>query len=103
MTVHRPPTRSPNQALETLVTEIMTQAQDHVAEPELIGWQEDLRQRLEQLRQHPEQGLGFIEEHVRQATLELQRLLVQKAMQEKANTVEEHCPDCQGHLRNKTR
>ncbi|MHB9009569.1 MAG: hypothetical protein ACYDC1_21870, partial [Limisphaerales bacterium] len=42
-------------------------------------------------------------EHVRQATLELQRLLVQKAMQEKANTVEEHCPDCQGHLRNKTR
>lgn len=103
MTVHRPPTQSQNQALETLVNEIMTQSQAHVAEPDLIRWHEDLRQRLEQLRQHPEQGLGFIEEHVRQATLELQRLLVQKAMQEKASTVDEHCPDCQGHLNHKTR
>jgi len=69
----------------------------------LARWQEDLRQRLDQIRRHPEQGLGFIEEHVRQATLELQRFLVQKAMQEKADSVEEHCPDCHQGLCHKTR
>jgi hypothetical protein len=58
---------------------------------------------LKQLRQQPEQGLGFIEEHIRQASLELQRLLVQKTMQDKADTVEEKCPDCGAKLTDKKR
>lgn len=103
MTIHRPRTHSQTQALEKLVDEIMLQAQDHLPAEDLSRWQEDLRQRLEQLHQHPEQGLGFIEEHVRQSSLELQRLLVQKAMQDKADIVDEHCPDCQGPLTHKTR
>ena len=40
---------------------------------------------------------------IRQASLELQRLLVQKAMQDKANTVEEKCPDCGARLTDKKR
>jgi hypothetical protein len=103
MTVHLPPSRSQTQALETLVDHILDQTQDALAQEDLDQWREDLRQRLEQLHQHPEQGLGFIEEHVRQSTLELQRLLVQKAMQEKADRVDEHCPDCGGPLHRKTR
>jgi hypothetical protein len=103
MTIHRPSTRSENQALDTVVNQIMTQAHGQVAEPDLARWQEDLRQRLDQLRRHPEQGLGFIEEHVRQASLEFQRFLVHKAMQEKADSVEEHCPDCHQGLCHKTR
>ena len=55
------------------------------------------------MQQHPELGLGFIEEPVRQASLELQRSLVQKAMQDKANTVDEKCCDCHGSLRHKKR
>jgi hypothetical protein len=103
MTVHRPQSHSQTQALEKLVDEIMLQAQDTLPQEDLTRWQEDLRQRLEQLHRHPEQGLGFIEEHVRQATLELQRLLVQSAMQDKADTADEHCPDCHGPLTHKTR
>jgi hypothetical protein len=103
MTVALPQTRSQTQGLERLLDEIMAQAHDPLAEPDLARWREDLRHRLDQLQRHPEQGLGFIEEHVRQATLELQRLLVQKAMQDKANTVDEQCPDCHGLLSHKTR
>jgi hypothetical protein len=107
MTIHRPQTHSQThsqaQALEKLVDEIMLVAQDPLPQDDLIGWREDLHQRLEQLHQHPEQGLGFIEEHVRQSTLELQRLLVQKAMQDKADAVDEHCPDCHDCLSHKTR
>ncbi len=103
MTVHLPQSRSQTQALETLVDHILDQAQDELAQEDLTHWREDLRRRFEQLRQHPEQGLGFIEEHVRQATLELQRLLVQKAMQDKANTIDEHCPDCEEPLTHMTR
>jgi len=94
---------SPSPSLETLVEEIVAHGQDRLLEQDLACWREDLRQRLEQLQQHPEQGLGFIEEHVRQATLQLQRLLVQRAMQDKANAVDEQCPDCQGRLEHKKR
>src|SRR5712692_7942261 len=103
MTVHQSPTRSQTQSLNTLVDEIVAQAQDRLVEQDIARWREDLRQRLDQLQQHPEQGLGFIEEHVRQATLELQRLLVQKAMQDKADTVDEQCSDCHGPLCDKKR
>ena len=58
---------------------------------------------MEQIQQPPEPGLGFIEEHVRQVTLQRQRLLVQKARQDKADTVDEACPDCHGRLGHKKR
>jgi uncharacterized protein with PIN domain len=86
-----------------MVDTIVAHGEDQVLEQDLAHWREDLRRRLEQVRQHPEQGLGHIEEHSRQATLQLQRLLVQKAMQDKANTVEEKCPHCHGDLRDKKR
>lgn len=89
--------------MEELVDTIVAHDEDQVLEQDLAHWREDLHKRLAQVRQHPEQGLGHIEEHIRQATLQLQRLLVQKAMQDKANTVEEKCPHCQGDLRDKKR
>ncbi|HEX7598095.1 MAG TPA: hypothetical protein VF518_07755, partial [Polyangia bacterium] len=103
MTVYLQPNRSPSPSLETLVDEIVTRGEDSLLEQDIARWRADLRKRLEQIQQHPEQGLGFIEEHVRQATLQLQRLLVQKAMQDKADTVDEACPDCHGRLGHKKR
>jgi len=105
MPVSLSPTRlpSPSEAMESLVEEILGHGEDPLLEQDVARWREDLRKRLEQLHQHPEQGLGFIEEHIRQASLELQRLLVQKAMQQKANTVEETCPDCGARLTDKKR
>jgi hypothetical protein len=103
MTVYLQPNRSPSPSLETLVDEIVARGEDRLLEQDIARWRADLRKRLEQIHQHPEQGLGFIEEHVRQATLQLQRLLVQKAMQDKADTVDEECPDCHGRLGHKKR
>lgn len=103
MTVHLPPNPSPSQSIQTLVDDIIAHAQKNLLEQDIARWREDLQKRLEQIGQHPEQGLGFIEEHVRQASLQLQRLLVQKAMQDKADTVDESCPDCHGHLCDKKR
>ena len=102
MPVGLPPNRSAAW-LDELVDEILIQGEDRVLEQDLAHWREDLRQRLEQVQQHPEQGMGFIEEHIRQATLRLQCLLVQKAMQDKANAVEEKCPDCGRPLHDKKR
>jgi hypothetical protein len=70
---------------------------------DLPRWREDLQARLARVQQHPEQGLGFIEETIRQSALELQRALVQKALQAKADAVDEKCPDCQHPLRDKKR
>jgi hypothetical protein len=105
MTVHLPSNRvsNPDPGLERLVDDILAHGEDALLEQDIARWREDLRQRLEQLQGQPEQGLGFIEEHVRQATLELQRLLVQKAMQDKADAVDEKCPDCRGELCDKKR
>ena len=96
MTICLPPARppSPSETIETLVDEILAHGETGLLAQDLARWQEDLQRRLQQLQQHPEQGLGFIEEHIRQASLELQRLLVQKTMQAKADTVAEKCPDC---------
>src|ERR1035441_6206536 len=91
MPVYLPHNRSESPSLETLVDEILAHGEDHLLEQDIARWREDLRKRLEQIQQHPEQGLGFIEEHARQARLQLQRLLVQKAMQDKADTVDEAC------------
>jgi len=108
MPVYLPPNRSQSSGssagwLEELVEEIVADGEDRVLEQDIAHWREDLRKRLEQVHQHPEQGLGFIEEHIRQATLRLQCLLVQKAMQDKANQVEEKCPDCGEPLGHKKR
>ncbi len=105
MPVHLSPTRtrSFSEAIETLVEEILASQEDRLLQQDIASWQADLQRRLNQLEQHPEQGLGFIEEHIRQASLELQRLLVQKAMQDKANRVEEKCPDCGARLTDKKR
>ena len=105
MTVYLPQNRSqsPSPSLETLLDEIVLHGEDKLLEQDIARWREDLQKRLEQLDQHPEQGLGFIEEHVRQAALQLQCLIVQKAMQDKANQTDEKCPDCQGSLSHKKR
>lgn len=103
MTVDLTPRRSPSPSLEDLVDEIVACGEDHLLEQDIAHWREDLRQRLEKLQQHPEQGLGFIEEHIRQSTLRLQCLLVQQAMQDKANQVDECCPDCHRGLCHKKR
>ena len=89
--------------LEELVDEIVAHGERHLLEQDIAHWREDLQKRLEQVQQHPEHGLGFIEEHIRQSSLRLQCLLVQKAMQEKADAVEEKCPDCHHALCNKKR
>ena len=99
-----PPSPSLKPSLEELVDEIIAEGEDHLLEQDLAHWREDLRARLKQIRQHPEQTRGgFIEEHIRQATLQLQRLLVQKAMQEEANQADEICPDCHRPLTDKKR
>lgn len=67
----------------------------------LAAWQADLQRRLDRVHQHPEQGLGFIEEQVRHSALELQRQLVERALQAKADTVANHCPACQRALTDK--
>ncbi len=104
MTVYLPPDRTQaSSSLDELVDEILAQAESQLLEQDLAHWREDLRQRLAQVQQHPEQGLGFIEEPIRQSTLRLQCLLVQQAMQEKANAVEEQCPDCHHELCHKKR
>ena len=74
--------------LEELVDEIVAHGERHLLEQDIAQWREDLKKRLQQVQQHPEHGLGFIEEHIRQSSLRLQCLLVQKAMQEKADAVE---------------
>jgi hypothetical protein len=102
-TVCLPQNRSQSPAFEDLVEEIVAHGQEQLLEQDIALWREDLCQRLKQIQQHPEQGLGHIEEHLRQATLRLQCLLVQKAMQDKANAVEEKCPDCHHALCNKKR
>ena len=105
MTICLPPARppSPSETIETLVDEILAHGETGLLAQDLARWQEDLQRRLQQLQQHPEQGLGFIEEHIRQASLELQRLLVQKTMQAKADTVAEKCPACGATLTHKKR
>jgi hypothetical protein len=107
MTVHLPPTRwqlnEQHNALEKLVDAIIAQGEDHLLEADIAHWREDLQQRLKHVQQHPEQGLGFIEEQVRQSSLQLQRLLVQQAMQAKADRVDENCPDCHHRLCDKKR
>ena len=84
--------------LPALVQEITTELKPSILPEDLAHWSEDLETRLHRVQQHPEQGLGFIEEQVRQCTLELQRKVVQRAMQAKADAVDECCSCCQTPL-----
>ena len=81
-----------------LVQEITSEQKPSISPEDLAAWTEDLESRLERVQQHPEQGLGFIEEQVRQCTLELQRKVVERAMQAKADAVDECCSRCQTPL-----
>jgi hypothetical protein len=91
-------TRDAPLPLQTLVKEITSESQSSLLPEDLAHWRQDLEARLERVQQHPEQGLGFIEEQVRQCTLELQRRVVERAMQAKADVVDESCPCCQTRL-----
>jgi hypothetical protein len=82
----------------TLVQEITSEQKPSILPEDLADWTQDLEARLDRVQQHPEQGLGFIEEQVRQCTLELQRKVVERAMQAKADAVDECCSCCQTPL-----
>ena len=84
--------------LPGLVQEITFSLKPSLSPEDLAHWTQDLESRLERVQQHPEQGLGFIEEQVRQCTLELQRKVVERAMQAKADAVDECCSCCQTPL-----
>ena len=103
MTVHCPENRSGLESIDDFVDQLIAQDHHRLLDLDIGRWREDLQARLARVQQHPEQGLGFIEETIRQSTLELQRALVQKAMQAKADAVDEKCPDCQRPLREKKR
>ena len=103
MTVQLPEPRPRTPALDSFVDDLIAQAQDQLLAHDLARWRADLQARLQRVQQHPEQNLGFIEEHIRQASLQLQRLLVRQAMQAKADAVAEACPDCQSPLCEKKR
>jgi hypothetical protein len=51
-----------------LVQEITSEQKPSILPEDPAGWTQDLEARLDGVQQHPEQGLGFIEEHVRQCT-----------------------------------
>ena len=74
----------------------LTQAR--LTDDELQAWRQDLEARLDRVQQHPEQHLGFIEEHLALATKEPLRLLAQRAAQAKANATPCHCPHCHAEL-----
>lgn len=95
------PTASPvtnASGVPALVQEITFSLKPSISPEDLADWTQDLEIRLDRVQQHPEQGLGFIEEQVRQCTLELQRKVVERAMQAKADAVDECCWRCQTPL-----
>lgn len=103
MTVHCPQNRPGLESLDDVVDSVLTQGHQRLLDLDVARWREDLQARLARIQEHPEQGLGFIEETIRLSALELQRSLVQKAMQTKADAVDETCPHCQHALREKKR
>lgn len=65
-----------------------------LSEEKLDPWLADLQQCLQQLRETPGQGAGFIEETLRQRCRELERHLLQDALQKQADSVAVMCPKC---------
>src|SRR5215204_6496281 len=103
MTVHCPENRTRLESMDDFVDQLLSHHDHDLLDLDIARWREDLQTRLGRIQEHPEQGLGFIEETIRQSALELQRALVQKAMQVKADAADEKCPDCQHPLREKKR
>ena len=68
---------------------------------EVHAWRQDLEARLALVQQHPEQNLGFIEEHLALGSRECLRLLAQRAAQAKANATPCVCSTCQTELVNR--
>jgi hypothetical protein len=65
-----------------------------LTDAEIQAWRQDLDARLTVIAQHPEQNLGFIEEHIALATKEPMRLLAERAAQAKANATPCQCLKC---------
>ena len=65
-----------------------------LGEAVLDPWLEDLKKCLEKIRETPGQGAGFIEETVRQRCREIQRCILQAALQKQADSVAAKCPKC---------
>lgn len=90
-------------AVPPLIQENTSEFHAWILPADLAFWTKDLESRLDRIQQHPEHGMGFIEEQVRQCALELQRKIVQRAMQAKADAVDECCPCCHTPLIDKKR
>jgi len=69
-----------------------------LTDAEIRTWRQDLEARLEQIQQHPEHNLGFLEEQIALAAREPLRLLAQRAAQAKANATPCQCRECQTEL-----
>ena len=74
----------------------VTRAQ--LTESEIQDWRRDMERRLDEIQQHSEQNLGFIEEELARAAKEPLRLLAERAAQAKANGTPCLCPDCKIEL-----
>jgi len=64
MTVHCPENRSGLQSIDEFVDELIAQDHHRLLDLDIARWREDLQARLARGQQHPEQGLGLIEETI---------------------------------------
>jgi hypothetical protein len=69
-----------------------------LAATHLLPWLEDFEKRMKEAREATHLSGGHIEEIARQSCNELERLLIQRAMQVRADLVEVKCWDCGGKL-----
>lgn len=65
---------------------------------QLLPWLENLEKRMKQVREATHLGGGYIEEIARQSCRELERQLIERAMQSRAELVAVKCPHCGGKL-----
>lgn len=70
----------------------------HLSDEEIAAWRTDLDARLQRVIANAEQNMGFLEEHIDQATREPKRLALQRAMQAKADATACQCVDCHRDL-----
>lgn len=87
-------------ALAAAARTAATVTKAELTDAELQAWRQDLEARLETVQQHPEQNLGYIEEHLALGAREPLRLLAQRAAQAKANATPCGCSKCQTELVN---
>lgn len=70
----------------------------HLRDEEIAAGRTDLDARLQRVVANNEQNMGFLEEHIEQATREPKRLALQRAMQVKADATPCQCVDCHRDL-----